>query len=86
MPSSQQHSPPISLALLLLFTELPNSKHFCSKGHFHLEQQIHSTHYPAAKVGLWREEQESICWQQYSQTALSQIWNLHLILLRIKNM
>lgn len=52
MPSSQQHLLTVSLALLLLLTELPNSKHFCSKGHFHLNQLIHPTHYTAAKVGL----------------------------------
>lgn len=85
MPSSQQHFPNLSLALLWLLTGLPNSKHFYSKGHFHLDQWIHPTPYPAAKVGLWREEQESICWQQHSQAALSQSWNLHLILLSIGN-
>lgn len=85
VPSSQQYFLTISPALPLLLTELPNSKHFCSKGHLHLDQWINPTHYPAAKVGPWREEQESLCWQQYSQTALSQSWNLHLILLCGKN-
>jgi len=51
MPCPQQHFPTVSLALLLLLTELPNSKYFCAKGHFNLDQQIGATYCTAARVG-----------------------------------